>query len=136
VELPVERKILIVEDDVPTQELLAREFTSRGFQVLTTSDGTSALLHLGIAQPNILIVSTCLPHMDGWETLQRARELSNVPIIALVADDDEQARIRSLHQGADQFITKPPSPRELYARVCALLRRTQPVSEPSPYHLS
>jgi DNA-binding response OmpR family regulator len=126
----VERKVLIVEDDPRTRELLVREFSGSGFRVLATADGTSALFQLGIAQPHAMIVSTCLPDRDGWETLRRARELSDVPIIALVAHDDEQARISSLRQGADHSVTKPPSPRELRARVCALLRRTKQMSSP------
>ena len=122
----VERKILIVDEDSPARFLLAQEFASHGFQVLATCDGTTALLQLGLSQPNAMIVSTSLPDKDGWETLRRARELSDVPIIALIPHDDEQASVNSLHHGADQSVIKPPSPREIYARVCALLRRTQP----------
>lgn len=121
----MERRVLIVEDDPLIRQSLAQEFSYHGFRVLTTSDGTGALLQIGIAQPNAMIVSTCLPGMEGWKTLRRARELSDVPIIALVAQDDEQASIQSLRQGADHSVTRPPSPRELRARVCALLRRTQ-----------
>jgi DNA-binding response OmpR family regulator len=124
----VEKKVLIVENDALTRDLLAKEFTCHGFRVLSTDDGTNALLQLGISQPNAIIVSTCLPGLDGWETLRRARELSSVPIIAIVAKEDETARIESLRQGADYSVTKPLSAREVHARVCALLRRTQAVS--------
>lgn len=129
----MERKVLIVEDDPRIRELLVREFSDSGFQVLATADGTSALFQLGVAQPDAMIVSICLPDRDGWETLRRARELSEVPIIALVAHDDEQARINSLRPGADHSVTKPPSPRELCARVSALLRRTEQMSPPLPF---
>lgn len=121
----MESKILIVDDDASTHERLVQEFSCSGFQVFSSSDGTSALFQFGIVQPNVIILSTSLPEMDGWETLQRVRQLSNVPVIALVASDDEQAKIESLRRGADQFMTKPLSTRELYARICALLRRAQ-----------
>jgi DNA-binding response OmpR family regulator len=131
VEAAVEERVLIIEQDLATRELLVQEFSGHGFQVFTTADGSSALFQLGIFQPSAIILSLSLADPDGWKTLQRIRELSNVPIIALVVAGDEQARIESLLHGADYFVTKPFSPRELRARVRALLRRTPHTARPS-----
>jgi DNA-binding response OmpR family regulator len=96
---------------------LARTFSSLGFQAVTAADGVSGLFQLGLVQPDLVVLD-----LNGWETLQRIRALSDIPIIVLI-EDDPKARIESLNQGADYFVTKPPCVKELDAKVRALLRR-------------
>ena len=111
------KRMLIVARDRDTRELLARTFSSQGFQVVTASDGVSGLFQLGLVQPDLVVLD-----LNGWETLQRIRVLSDVPIIVLI-EDDPRARIESLNRGADYYVTKPPCLKELDAKVRALLRR-------------
>ena len=110
------KRMLIVARDRDTRELLARTFSSQGFQVVTASDGVSGLFQLGLAQPDLVVLD-----LNGWETLQRIRALSAVPIIVLI-EDNPKTRIESLNRGADYFVTKPPCIKELDAKVRALLR--------------
>jgi DNA-binding response OmpR family regulator len=112
----VEKRILIVVCDRVVRELLVQTFADRGFRIVAASDGVSGLFQFGLAQPDLVVLDT-----DGWETLKRIRALSTVPIIVLI-EDDPQARIESLDQGADFFVTKPPSLRELEAKVRVLFR--------------
>ena len=113
----MEKRILIVVCDRVTRELLAQTFAGRGFRIVVASDGVGGLFQFGLTQPDLVVIDT-----DGWETLKRIRALSTVPIIVLI-EDDPQARIDSLDQGADYFVTKPPSLRELEAKVRVLFRR-------------
>ncbi len=115
----MEKSILIVVRDRETRELLARTFFSHGFQAVAASDGVSGLFQLGLVQPDLVVLD-----LNGWETLQRIRALSDVPIIVLI-EDDPKARIESLNRGADYFVTKPPCIKELDAKVRALLRRVR-----------
>jgi DNA-binding response OmpR family regulator len=112
----VEKRILIVVCDRVVRELLVQTFADRGFRIVAASDGVSGLFQFGLAQPDLVVLDA-----DGWETLKRIRALSTVPIIVLI-EDDPQARIESLDQGADFFVTKPPSLRELEAKVRVLFR--------------
>jgi DNA-binding response OmpR family regulator len=113
----VEKSVLIVVRDRDMRELLARTFAGHGFRALTASDGVGGLFQVGLAQPDLVVLD-----INGWETLRRIRTLSSVPIIVLV-EDEPRARIESLNQGADYFVTKPPSLREVEAKARALLRR-------------
>ncbi len=113
----MEKSILIVVRDREIRELLGQTLTNRGFQTVVASDGISGLFQFGLMQPDLVILDT-----NGWETLLRLRALSNVPIIVLV-EDDPKARVESLNGGADYFVTKPPSVRELDAKIRALFRR-------------
>ena len=115
----MEKSILIVARDQETRDLLVRTFSSHGFQAVTASDGVSGLFQLGLVQPDLVVLD-----VNGWETLQRIRALSDVPIIVLI-EDDPRARIESLDQGADYFVTKPPCITELDAKARVLLRRTR-----------
>lgn len=113
----MEKRILFVVRDKLMREHLAQTFCGRGFRVTTASDGVGGLFQLGLRQPHLIILD-----VNGWETLQRIRTLSNVPIIALI-EDTLEARIESLDRGADFFLVRPPSLSELEARIRVLLRR-------------
>jgi len=121
----VETRVLVVVGDRDTRELLAQAFAGHGFRALTASDGVSGLFQVGLVQPDLVVLD-----MNGWDTLRRMRNLSSVPIIVLV-EDEPRARIESLDQGADYFVTKPPSLREVEAKARALLRRRPPMQAKS-----
>ncbi len=121
--------ILIVEDDVALAELLVWNFSSEGFDVRHTGDGEEALLLVREQVPDAIILDWMIEHVPGIEVcrqLRRASETRSVPIIMLTARGEEEDRIRGLKTGADDYVTKPFSPRELIARVEALLRRSRP----------
>lgn len=122
-------KILIVEDEPALAELLEWNFQSAGYEVQRTPDGEEALLLANEFQPDIIILDWMIEQVPGIEVcrrLRRSRETVDIPIIMLTARNEEEDRIRGLETGADDYITKPFSPRELKARVEAVLRRTRP----------
>ncbi len=119
-------KILIVADDRDMQDLLIRSLAHYHLQVYTASDGSSALYQVGLTQPDLIVLDMELPDLEGWDTLQRLREISSVPVIALTTLDEE-VKIESLRRGADFFLGRSFSVRELSARIYALLRRTSKV---------
>ncbi len=121
--------ILIVEDDTALAELLIWNFTNEGFDVRHTGDGEEALLLIREEMPDAIILDWMIDHIPGIEVcrqLRKAPESKAVPIIMLTARGEEEDRIRGLKTGADDYLTKPFSPRELMARVEALLRRSRP----------
>jgi two-component system, OmpR family, response regulator len=117
-------KILIVDDDPRLRDLLRLAFERAGFAVLTAADGKSALVHAARETPDLIVLDIGLPEMDGFETCRRIRAQSQVPVLFLTARDDEVDRIVGLELGADDYVTKPFSPRELVARVRAILKRS------------
>jgi len=122
-------KILIVEDEPALAELLSWNFKSAGFAVQQTADGEEALLLAQEFGPDIIILDWMIEQLPGIEVcrrLRRGKETAAIPIIMLTARGEEEDRIRGLETGADDYITKPFSPRELRARVEAVLRRTRP----------
>jgi len=122
-------KILLVEDDRALVELLVYHFEREEFAVRATADGEEALLLAREAPPDLVILDWMLEGLSGIEVcrrLRRMRETANVPIIMLTARGEEADRIRGLETGADDYVTKPFSPRELVARVLAVLRRVRP----------
>lgn len=122
-------KILIVEDEPALAELLEWNFKSAGYEVHRTADGEEALLLAGEVEPDLIILDWMIEQIPGIEVcrrLRRKRETADIPIIMLTARNEEEDRIRGLETGADDYITKPFSPRELKARVEAVLRRTRP----------
>jgi DNA-binding response OmpR family regulator len=117
--------ILVVEDE-PKIAKLARDYLEKGgFRVLTTGDGSEALIIARREDPDLIVLDLNLPGMDGLDVCRHLRAASDVPIIMLTARVDETDRLIGLELGADDYITKPFSPRELVARVRALLRRVQ-----------
>lgn len=123
------KQILVVDDDQDIRELLAQYFTKNSFDVITAEDGIEMDKQLSIHQPDLIILDIMLPGDDGFILCQRIRQSSTVPIIMLTANSDEMDRVLGLEIGADDYIAKPFSPRELLARIKALLRRSQFVTQ-------
>jgi two-component system, OmpR family, alkaline phosphatase synthesis response regulator PhoP len=124
-------KTILVVDDEPRIVDLARDYLEHaGFAVLTASDGPSALRAARTRKPDVLVLDLGLPGMDGLDVARELRRESSVPIVMLTARDDEVDRILGLEMGADDYVTKPFSPRELVARIRAILRRVDRQTEP------
>jgi two-component system phosphate regulon response regulator PhoB len=122
-------KLLLVEDDRALAELLEFRFENEGYQVRVTADGDEALLYAAEEAPDLVILDWMIEGTSGIEVCRRLRRTENtakVPIIMLTARGAEEDRIRGLDTGADDYLTKPFSPRELLARVSAVLRRVRP----------
>ncbi len=117
-------KILLVDDDPRLRELVGLALDRAGFAVVTAGDGQRALVHAARERPDLIVLDVGLPEIDGFEVCRRIRAGSVVPILFLTARDDEIDRIVGLELGADDYVTKPFSPRELVARVRAILKRT------------
>jgi DNA-binding response OmpR family regulator len=119
-------ELILVVDDEPKIVRLARDYLERGgFRVLPVNEGTAALAAARQEKPDLIVLDLNLPGMDGLDICRALRRESNVPIIMLTARVEEADRLIGLEVGADDYIVKPFSPRELVARVRAVLRRTQ-----------
>jgi two-component system, OmpR family, response regulator len=118
-------KILIADDDPRLRELVSLALQRAGFAVITASDGQRALAHAAREAPDLIVLDVGMPEMDGFEVCRRLRATSQVPVLFLTARDDEIDRIVGLELGADDYVTKPFSPRELVARIKAILKRSQ-----------
>jgi len=129
--LPRGKTVLIVEDDSNTADLVALYLQREGFHACKASDGEQAITIAEQYRPDLVILDLMLPKVDGWEVCRRLRQVSDVPVIMLTARDEEIDRVAGLTMGADDYVIKPFSPRELVARVIAVLRRVQPAGEPS-----
>ena len=116
--------ILVVEDDVKIVNLLRLYLEREGFKVVTAGDGRSALEMAERGTPALVILDLMLPQMDGIEVCRRLRANSDIPILMLTARVDEVDKLVGLSMGADDYVTKPFSPREVVARVKTILRRT------------
>jgi DNA-binding response OmpR family regulator len=124
-------KTILVVDDEPRIVDLARDYLEHaGFAVLTATDGPSALRAARTRKPDVLVLDLGLPGMDGLDVARELRRESSIPIVMLTARDDEVDRILGLEMGADDYVTKPFSPRELVARIRAILRRVDRQTEP------
>ncbi|WP_174280505.1 phosphate regulon transcriptional regulator PhoB [Sphingomonas bacterium] len=122
-------RMLLVEDDAALSELLTWHFTREDFDVARTADGEEALLLAREKTPDIVLLDWMVEGLSGLEVcrrLRRSADTANVPIIMLTARGEEEDRVRGLETGADDYVTKPFSPRELVARVGAVLRRVRP----------
>ena len=118
------KKILVVDDEKPISDIIKFNMVKEGYEVVTAFDGREALEMFEAEHPDILILDLMLPEMDGLEVARTIRKTSNVPIIVLSAKDNEFDKVIGLEIGADDYMTKPFSNRELQARVKAILRRT------------
>jgi DNA-binding response OmpR family regulator len=118
--------ILIVEDDPNTSTLVETYLQREGFSTIAAFDGEQALSLARSRKPGFVILDVMLPKVDGWEICRQLRKISDVPILMLTAREEEIDRILGLSLGADDYVVKPFSPRELVERVKAILRRTQP----------
>jgi two-component system OmpR family response regulator len=119
-------KILLVDDDPRLRALVALSFERAGFEVVTAADGQHALTCAARESPDLAVLDIGLPELDGFEVFRRIRARSDLPVLFLTARDDEIDRVLGLELGADDYVTKPFSPRELVARVRAILKRTRP----------
>lgn len=124
-------RVMVAEDD-PKQAHLIRTYLERdGHQVLVVADGRRAVDAARGRNPDLIVLDIMMPKLDGMDVCRVLRTESQVPIILLTARDDEDTLLLGLSLGADDYLTKPFSPRELTARVRALLRRSRPASEPA-----
>jgi two-component system KDP operon response regulator KdpE len=118
-------KILVVDDEERMVRFIRLNLEHDGFQVIEANRGSQALEQVRTQLPDLILLDIMMPDIDGFEVLRLIRETSNVPVIMLTAKGEEDDRVRGLEMGADDYITKPFSPRELVSRVRAVLRRVQ-----------
>jgi two-component system phosphate regulon response regulator PhoB len=126
------KKVLLIEDDRVAAELIKESLDGEGYEVTWISDGTSGLAQVRKTPPDVLLLDLILPKMSGLDVCKAIRSdenLNRLPILMLTARGDEMDRVVGLEIGADDYVTKPFSPRELAARVKALLRRAEPPAE-------
>jgi DNA-binding response OmpR family regulator len=123
--------ILVVEDEWKIRDLLRSYFEREGFEVLSTASGAEAITLARSAQPDLVVLDLRLPDVPGESVAAEVRQFSSVPLLMLTAKSSEQDRIQGLELGADDYVTKPFSPRELVLRAQAILRRANAASAPS-----
>ncbi len=116
-------RILVIDDDANLVRLLAESLEGEGYEVRSATNGLDGIKQLYTNRPELVILDVMMPRMDGWETLTRIREMSDVPVIMLTARDAELDRLRGFELGGDDYVTKPFSLAELNARVRAVLAR-------------
>jgi DNA-binding response OmpR family regulator len=124
------KKILIIEDEATIAQLIRLYLEQANFQVLTAGDGVAGLELHARERPDLVILDLMLPVMDGMEVCRRIRAWANTPILMLTARQGEEDRIAGLELGADDYLVKPFSPREVVSRVKAILRRSTPIGDP------
>jgi len=127
--------VLVVDDDHNIREILSLYFTKEGFQVEEAADGVEAIRKIDQVKPNVIILDIMLPILDGTEVCRQVRKFSRVPIIMLSARVEDEDRIMGLELGADDYIVKPFNPREVIARVNAVLRRVPDTDFTNANHL-
>jgi two-component system KDP operon response regulator KdpE len=120
-----DRRILVVDDEVRMVRFIRLNLEHDGFQVIEAYNGMQALERIRTNLPDLVLLDVMMPDIDGFEVLRTIREISQVPVIMLTAKGEEDDRVRGLELGADDYITKPFSPREMVSRVRAVLRRTE-----------
>jgi two-component system response regulator ResD len=128
--------ILVVDDEPTIVEVVELYLLREGFKVLTAGDGAAALLAIEQHQPDLIVLDLMLPGVSGLDITRQIRASAALPIIMLTARGEETDRVVGLELGADDYVTKPFSPRELVARVKAVLRRVQPAAPPEPINTS
>jgi DNA-binding response OmpR family regulator len=126
------KTILVVEDEMKIARLVRDYLEHAGFEVIVTGDGESALASTRRSKPDLVVLDLGLPGRDGLDVTRELRRTSNVPIVMLTARGDESDRIVGLELGADDYVVKPFSPKELVARVRAVLRRTESARSGGP----
>jgi DNA-binding response OmpR family regulator len=115
--------VLVVDDDADVRTLVSELLTRAGYRVTEAEDGRVALRALYEARPDLILLDISMPGLDGWGTLERIRELSDVPVVMVSALGAELEKVRALRAGADDFVTKPFGRQELLARIESVLRR-------------
>ena len=124
-----QKKILIIDDEDDIRMLVEARLQRAGFNTIAVPDGREGLRRFYIDRPDLVMLDIAMPVLDGWQVLERLREVSNVPVLMLTAAAQEPDKIRGLREGADDYITKPFSGEELLARVEAVLRRAAAVPD-------
>jgi len=119
------KKILVVDDEERMLRFIRLNLEHDGFQVIEAVKGHEALDKMRTGMPDLILLDVMLPDLDGFEVLKMIREISTVPVIMLTAKGEEDDRVKGLELGADDYVTKPFSPRELVSRVKAVLRRVE-----------
>ncbi len=127
--------ILVVDDEANIVELARMYLEKEGFRVAAARDGAAALALVSERPPALMVLDLMLPEVDGWEVCRQVRAKSNLPILMLTARDEDVDKIVGLELGADDYLTKPFNPRELVARVKAILRRVGPAKTTGTLHL-
>jgi len=123
-------RIVLVDDDANLRHTLGYALRQEGFEVFVAEDGERGLEAFHQSRPDVVLLDVMLPNLDGFEVCRRIRKESDVPILMLTARDTELDKVVGLELGADDYLAKPFSTRELVARVRALLRRTRPTAAP------
>lgn len=121
----MDKNILLVEDDERMREIVADYFLKEGFRILQCEDGKEALTIFEENEINLIILDIMIPQIDGWSVCKRLRKISDVPIIMLTARSDEEDKLLGYELGADDYVTKPFSPRVLVAKSKMLLKRAE-----------
>ncbi len=129
--MPAAARVVIVDDDEHIRELASLYLRKEGFDVSCAADGTSAVEKIKQANASLVVLDLMLPGMSGFDVCKQVRQTSDVPIIMLTARDEDIDKIVGLELGADDYLTKPFNPRELVARVKAILRRADGSSKPA-----
>jgi len=122
----MKKRILVVDDEPRMRRFVRMNLDLEGYEVIEADNGLQALAKVRDEMPDLVLLDVAMPELDGFETLEHIRESSSVPVIMLTVKNDEEDRIRGLDLGADDYITKPFSPRELLSRIRAVLRRVEP----------
>src|SRR5437763_9919193 len=118
-------RILVVDDNAEIRSLVTELLRRAGHDVVEAGDGRAGLRALHSSPPDLVVLDVSMPGLDGWQTLERIRDLSDVPVLMLTARAEELERVRGLQAGADDYMVKPFGRQELVARVQALLRRAE-----------
>jgi two-component system KDP operon response regulator KdpE len=118
-------KLLIIDDDGKLVEAVELYLSRAGYDIVTAADGLQGMQQMYSQRPDLIILDVMMPTMDGWETCRRIREISDIPVIMLTARGQESDRVMGLKLGADDYVAKPFSLKELEARVGAVLRRSR-----------
>jgi DNA-binding response OmpR family regulator len=125
-------RVLVIDDDGDIRALVAGLLERAGYEVNEASDGRDGLRAVFSDRPDLVLLDVTMPGLDGWATLERIRELTDVPVLMLTARSDELEKVRGLKAGADDYMTKPFGRQELLARVEALLRRKRSAQDDLP----
>ena len=130
------QRILVIDDDVALSDVVGRYLEAAGYEVSFAADGQTGLEQALTDLPDLIVLDLMLPRLDGIEVCRRIRDVAPIPVVMLTARGEEDDRIAGLQIGADDYVTKPFSPRELQARIEAVLRRTQRTDTPAPVVLT
>jgi DNA-binding response OmpR family regulator len=122
-------RVLVVDDDTDIRELVGELLKRAGHHVIEATDGESGLKLFYAERPDLVVLDVSMPGLDGWQVLERIREMSDVPVLMLTARAGELEKVRGLRAGADDYVTKPFARQELLARVDANLRRVRAARE-------